>query len=66
MRAGSVLINFSVAILVLAVLLNGLLYLQTLASNLRTQIQVFTVYAFTTSVVLLGVVAFARVFKSEF
>ena len=66
MRADSGLIALSIAIFITAMLINGLLFFPILASNLRTQIQTFTVYAFTTSVILLAVVAVTRVFKSEF
>jgi hypothetical protein len=66
LRADSCLIGVSIAIFITAMFVNGLLFLPILASNLRVQIQTFTVYAFTTSVVILAVVAVTRVFKRKF
>jgi len=66
LRADSCLIGVSIAIFITAMFVNGLLFLPILASNLRAQIQTFTVYAFTTSIVILAVVAVTRVFKSKF
>jgi hypothetical protein len=66
MRADSGLIGLSIIIFVAAMLFEGLLFLPIIGSSLKTQIQTFTAYVFTTSMVLLAVVGIATVFKRKF
>ena len=66
MRADSGLIALSIIIFIAAMLLGGLLFLPMIASSLKTQIQTFTAYLFTTSIVVLAVVGISRIFKRKF
>lgn len=66
MRADSGLISFSIAVFVAAMLLGGLLFLPIIDSSLKTQIETFTAYMFTTSIVILAVVGITSVFKRKF
>jgi hypothetical protein len=66
MRADSGLIALSIIIFTAAMLLGGLLFLPMIASSLKNQIQTFTAYLFTTSIVVLTVVGISRVFKRYF
>jgi hypothetical membrane protein len=66
LRADSGLIALSIIIFTTAMLLGGLLFLPMIASSLKNQIQTFTAYLFTTSIVVLAVVGISRVFKRYF
>jgi hypothetical protein len=47
-------------------LFEGLLFLPLITSSLKAQIQTFTAYIFTTSIVVLAVVGIVTVFKRKF
>jgi hypothetical protein len=66
LRADSGLIALSIIIFIAAMLLGGLLFLPIIDSALESQIQTFTAYLFTTSIVVLAVVGISRVFKRCF
>ena len=66
MRAESGLISLSIIIFIAAMLLQGLLFLPIISSSLKAQIQTFTAYIFTTSIVMLAVVGVTSVFKRKF
>ncbi len=66
MRADSGLISLSIIIFITAMLFEGLLFLPLITSSLKAQIQTFTAYIFTTSIVVLAVVGIATVFKRKF
>jgi len=66
LRADSGLISLSVIIFVAAMLLGGLLFLPIIDSALRVQIETFTAYIFTASIVILAVVGITSVFKRKF
>lgn len=66
MRADSGLISLSIAVFVAAMLLGGLLFLPIIDSSLRTHIETFTAYMFTTSIVILAVVGITSAFKRKF
>ncbi|UCF45331.1 MAG: hypothetical protein JSW44_01485 [Candidatus Bathyarchaeota archaeon] len=66
MRADSGLIALSIIIFIAAMLLGGLLFLPIIVTSLKTQIQTFTAYLFTASIVLLAVVGISMFFKRKF
>jgi hypothetical membrane protein len=66
MKADSGLISLSIIIFVAAMLLEGLLFLPIVGSSLKAQIETFTAYIFTTSMVLLAVVGITMAFKRKF
>jgi hypothetical protein len=66
LRIDSGLISLSIIIFVTAMLLEGLLFLPIIDSALKAQIETFTVYIFTTSIVILAVVGITSVFKRKF
>ena len=66
MKADSGLISLAIAIFVVAMLLGGLLFLPIMDSSLKAQIETFTAYIFTTSIVILAVVGITSVFKRKF
>jgi len=66
LRVDSGLIALSIIIFIAAMLLGGLLFLPMIASSLKIQIQTFTAYLFTTSIVVLAVVGITTVFKRKF
>jgi len=66
LKADSGLISLAIAIFVVAMLLGGLLFLPIMDSSLKAQIETFTAYIFTTSIVILAVVGITSVFKRKF
>ena len=66
MRADSGLISLSIIVFVAAMLLEGLLFLPIIGSSLKAQIETFTAYIFTTSIVILAVVGITSAFKRKF
>jgi hypothetical protein len=66
LRADSGLISLSIIIFGAAMLLEGLLFLPITDSALKAQIETFTAYIFTTSIVILAVVGITSVFKRKF
>jgi hypothetical protein len=66
LRADSGLISLSIIIFAAAMLLEGLLFLPIIDSALRAQIETFTAYIFTASIVILAVVGITSVFKRKF
>jgi hypothetical protein len=66
LRADSGLISLSIIIFITAMLFEGLLFLPLITSSLKAQIQTFTAYIFTTSIVVLAVVGIVTVFKRKF
>jgi len=66
LKADSGLISLAIAIFVAAMLLGGLLFLPIMDSSLKAQIETFTAYIFTTSIVILAVVGITSVFKRKF
>ena len=65
MRADSCLISLSIIIFVAAMLLDGLLFLPIVGSSLKAQVETFTAYISTTSIVMLAVVGISSVFKRK-
>jgi hypothetical protein len=59
------LISLSIIIFVAAMLLDGLLFLPIVGSSLKAQIETFTAYISTTSIVMLAVVGISSVFKRK-
>ena len=66
MRADSGLISLSIIVFATAMLLEGLLFLPIIDSALKAQIETFTAYVFTTSIVILAVVGITSAFKRKF
>lgn len=66
MRADSGLISLSIIVFVAAMLLEGLLFSPIIDAALKAQIETFTAYIFTTSIVILAVVGITSVFKRKF
>ena len=66
LRADSGLISLSIIVFVAAMLLEGLLFSPIIDAALRAQIETFTVYIFTASIVILAVVGITSVFKRKF
>jgi aspartate oxidase len=60
------LISLSIIIFVAAMLLEGLLFLSIIGSSLKAQIETFTAYIFTASIVILAVGGITSVFKRKF
>jgi hypothetical protein len=65
LRADSGLISLSIIVFVVAMLLEGLLFLPIISSPLKAQIETFTAYVFGTSLVMLAVVGISSVFKRK-
>jgi hypothetical protein len=63
LRADSAIISLSIIIFVAAMVLEGLLFLPIIGSSLKAQVETFTPYVFTTSIVMLAVVGVSSVFK---
>jgi hypothetical protein len=66
LRADSGLISLSIIVFVTAMLLEGLLFLPIIGSALKAQIETFTAYIFTASIVILAVVGITSAFKRKF
>jgi hypothetical protein len=66
LRADSGLLGLSIIILITAMLIEGLLFLPIIDSSLKAQVQTFTVYMLTTSIVVLAIVEVAAVLKRKF
>jgi len=66
LRADSGLISLSIIVFATAMLLEGLLFLPIIDSALKAQIETFTAYVFTTSIVILAVVGITSAFKRKF
>ena len=66
MRADSGLISLSIIVFATAMLLEGLLFLPIIDSALKAQIEMFTAYIFTSSIVILAVVGITSAFKRKF
>jgi hypothetical protein len=66
LRADSGLISLSIIVFVAAMLLEGFLFLPIIGSSLKAQIETFTAYIFTSSIVILAVVGITSVFKRKF
>jgi hypothetical protein len=65
LKADCILIILSVAIFVAAMLLGGLLFLP-IDPYLKAQIETFTAYTYTTSIIILAIVGITSVFKRKF
>jgi hypothetical protein len=66
LRADSGLISLSIIVFVAAMLLEGFLFLPIIGSSLKAQIETFTAYIFTSSIVILAVVGITSAFKRKF
>jgi hypothetical protein len=66
LRADSGLISLSIIVFVAAMLLEGLLFLPIIDFSLKAQIEMFTAYIFTSSIVILAVVGITSAFKRKF
>ena len=60
------MISLSIIIFVAAMLLEGLLFFPIIGSSLKAQVETFTAYIVTTSVVMLAVVGISSLFKRKF
>ena len=60
------MIILSILTFVVAMLLEGLLFLPIIGSSLEAEIHIFATYTFTTSIVILAVVGIASAFKRKF
>ena len=65
MRADSGLISLSIVIFVASMMIEGLCFLPIISPSLKAQIETFTAYTFTTSLVMLAVVGITSVFKRK-
>ena len=66
LRADSCLISLSIIIFVAAMVLEGFLFLPIIGSSLKVQVETFTAYIFTTSMVMLAIVGVSSFFKRKF
>jgi hypothetical protein len=66
LRADSGLISLSIITFIAAMVLEGLLFLRIVSSSLKVQIETFTAYIFTTSIVTLAIVGVSSFFKRKF
>lgn len=66
MKADSCLISLSIIIFLAAMVLDGLLFLPITGSSLKAQVETFSAYVFTASIVMLAVVGVSSVFKRKF
>jgi len=65
LRVDSGLISLSIAIFVAGMLLEGLLFLPIIGTSLKAQVETFTVYILTTSLVIQAVVGISSIFKRK-